>query len=340
MNKKVFIALGMVSALALTATTYAAQASTTTGNFTIALSNSYIGNSWRTQMVKSFAQAAESAKAHGEIANYEVVNANNTASQQISQINDMILKHVSAIVLDSASTTALNGVIAKAHAAGIPVISFDSVVTSSTAYDVNYDYVAMGQDEANYLVQRLHGKGNVLISRGIAGTSVDNDFYKGEMDVFNKHKGIKVVNQVYSNWTETTAQSVVAALLPSLPQIDGVATEGGDGYGIAQAFAAVGKKEPIIIMGNRGVELHWWAQQHKKNGDPTMSVSSSPTVGGASLWVALAVLQHLKVPQSVTMPGVKITQSTLKKWLSLGDNDVAGPTYNYTWVKQHLLTQK
>ncbi|GMA61106.1 substrate-binding domain-containing protein [Alicyclobacillus fastidiosus] len=202
------------------------------GKFTIALSNSYIGNSWRTQMVNSFTQAAQQAKTQGEIANFEVVNADNTASQQISQINDMILKGVSAIVIDSASTTALNGVIAKAHAAGIPVISFDSVVTSPDAYKVNYDYVGMGEDEAKYIVQRLNGKGNVLISRGVAGTSVDNGFYQGEMDVFKKYSGIRIVGQVYSNWTETTAQSAVASLLPSLPKVDAVATEGETGMAL------------------------------------------------------------------------------------------------------------
>jgi ribose transport system substrate-binding protein len=49
----------------------------------------------------------------------------------------------------------------------------------------------------------------------------------------------------------------VAGILPILPKIDGVATQGNDGFGTAQAFKAAGRPIPIIVLGNRYDELKW-----------------------------------------------------------------------------------
>ena len=57
----------------------------------------------------------------------------------------------------------------------------------------------MGLTEANYVAQRLHGKGNVLEIRGIAGTSVDNDIHAGIVQGFAKYPKIKVVARTGSS---------------------------------------------------------------------------------------------------------------------------------------------
>lgn len=68
----------------------------------IALSNSFIGNSWRKQMVSAFTDTATQAKKDGLISDFVVTNADNTVEQQISQINGLILKKVDAILVDAA----------------------------------------------------------------------------------------------------------------------------------------------------------------------------------------------------------------------------------------------
>ncbi len=304
----------------------------------IALSNSYIGNDWRTQMVNAFSAAARTAKQQGQISSFEVINSNNTASEQVSQLDTLILKHVSAIVIDAASSTALNGVIAKAHNAGIPVISFDNVVTSPYAYKINYNLFRWGSDAANYIVKRLHGSGNVVLVRGIAGTPVDQSIYKGWMSVLSKHPGIKVVGSVYGNWTEATAQSKVASLIPSLPHINAILAQGsGEGYGAIQAFKAAGRSTPLVFGGNSGYFLHWWAKQSKATHYTTKSESNTPGVGGAAFYVALSVVKGVHVPHSMTMPLLTITQKTLSQYSNIPLTDVASPKYTYTWVKSHLL---
>ena len=64
------------------------------GDYVIGLSNSFYGNTWRRQMVDSFTEAAEEAKAGGYISEYEIQNGDNTVNTQIAQINSFILSGV------------------------------------------------------------------------------------------------------------------------------------------------------------------------------------------------------------------------------------------------------
>ena len=66
--------------------------------------------------------------------------------------------------------------------------------------------------------------------------------------------------------------------MPTLPKIDGVLTQGGDGFGAAKALQEAGRPTPIIILGNRQEELAWWAEQ-KKTGYQTMSVDNPTKLG-------------------------------------------------------------
>jgi len=93
-------------------------------------------------------------------------------------------------------------------------------------------------------------------------------------------------------------------------------TQGGDGYGAAQAFAAAGRPIPLIIMGNRHDELTWWQEQKNANGYETMSVSIAPGVSTLAFWVAQMVLDGHKVPQDLTVPFLQIDQDTLEARLA------------------------
>src|SRR5262249_14995305 len=104
----------------------------------VALSNAYYGNTWRHHMVEAFDAAAKQAKSEGKIADYIVMNGDGSVAQQNSQIAELILKKVDVLLVDAASETAVNGVIEKACAAGVIVISFDSIANAPCNYQLNF----------------------------------------------------------------------------------------------------------------------------------------------------------------------------------------------------------
>lgn len=288
------------------------------GPYKIALSNSYIGNSWRTEMIQIAKSYTEQPDVKKDIKSFVVSSAGNDVSAQIAQINQMILSGVDAIVLDAASPTGLNSVIDQAVAAGILVVSFDNVVTTKKAVWVNENQYDMGKQWAEFVVKHMGDKGNVLMVRGVAGTFVDQERFKGGEDVFKKYPGIKTT-QIYGDWDNGTAQKATANAIASGTKFDGVWSEGGDS-GVVQAFLQAGMKMPPI-GGEAENGYRKFAEKHKF---PMLSIGQSPALGALGIKVAIAILQGEKVPQSISVPLPVVTNDTLKQgknyYPSLGDS--------------------
>jgi ribose transport system substrate-binding protein len=280
----------------------------------IAFSNNYAGNSWRQAMLKSYDIVTKKAVADKVVAAADVfTTADKEVPTQAAQIQNLILQGYNAIVINASSPDALNGAIKKACDAGIVVVSFDGIVTEPCAYRVVVDFKAMGEQEVEHLATWLPKGGNLLEIRGLGGTSIDVAIHEGIVAGVKKHPQFKIVSSVTGNWDQTTAQKAVATVLPSLPEIVGVVDQGGDGYGAAQAFAAAGRKQPIIIMGNRQDELQWWKEQKAKNGYTTWSASIAPGVSTLAFWVAQQVLDGRKnVPHDLLVPYLAFTQDNFE----------------------------
>lgn len=294
----------------------------------IAFSNSFAGNSFRQVMVKSWQEVTAKAIQDKIIAGATVVSANNNPTEQASQVQNMILEGYNAIAILAGSDTALNGVVKDACDAGITVVAFAGVVTEPCAYVVDYNWSSYGQQEVDYVAKKLGGKGNLLEIRGIAGDSVDKAISEGIHAAVAKYPDIKIVGTVYGQWTATTAQKEVATILPSLPQVDAVVDQGGDGFGAAQAFKAAGRPMPIIVMGNRQDELAWWLKEKDANGYSTFSISATPSVSQVAFWVAQQILAGKSVPKKIEVPLLRIDDSTAAAWLkATPEGGVANPLY-------------
>jgi ribose transport system substrate-binding protein len=286
-------------------------------SISVALSNYYTGNNWRKQMVASFEAQAEKGKAEGKISKYTVADSNGSVPQQISQIQSMILQGYDAIVIDASSPTALNGVIAKACAADITVVVFDSLATAECAYKVATNYVKYGELETEFMAEQLGGEGNLLIVRGIAGNTVDTDIYKGMKNVMAKYPGLEEVGHVFGQWTEAVAQQQVQQILPSLPKVDGILTEGNDGGGPLKVVQQANVDPiPVVIQGNTGQDLQEWKKVTDKDPDyKTFSISSFPSMSSVATWEAYMIENGKEVPKLTYVPLLTIPEKNRDAWL-------------------------
>jgi ribose transport system substrate-binding protein len=311
----------------------------------IGLANGYYGNTWRHQMVESFETAAKQAKAEGLIRGYMVLNGDGTVAQQNSQMAELILKHVDAIVINAVSESAVNGMIQRACHAGILVISFDSIASAPCAYQLSTNFVAFMKTETQQVMKLIGGKGNIIVVRGAVGSAPDHDMYEGQQLILKNYPDVKTVATVYGQVSASAAQSAIANVLPSLPHVDAVLGQGGgDDIGIVQAFQQFGgpyaDKMPVIGGGGGSNFISWWAQQKAKSGYQTISLSPTPGVGGAVLWLALAVLKGAKVPHAMIMPPAVVTQDNVDQYKDLPPGTIVSPVYTADWVQQNLVAKK
>jgi ribose transport system substrate-binding protein len=179
--------------------------------------------------------------------------------------------------------------------------------------------------------------------RGVKGSGPEIEMYDATMAVLKKSPGIKVVAEIYGQSTDSIAQTAVSNVLPSLPHIDAVMDQGAS-YGVSQAFQQYGGEYtdhmPIISGGGDNSNfINWWIAQRNKNGYGTISVGSTPGIGGAAFWLALHMAQGDKVPASITMPYARVTNENLDDYANMKPGEVISPTYSEDWVKKNVLNQ-
>ena len=325
----------LLAAAAFTVLAGASGAMAQSSDKTFALSNNYAGNSWRQAMIKSWEDGTKKAVEAGAAKSADAfTTGENSPTEQAAQVQNLILQGYNAIVLNAASPSAINGAVKEACDAGITVVSFDGVVSEPCAWRVAVDFKKMGVDQIDYLAKRYPDGGNLLEIRGLAGTSVDDQIHAGLVEGVKNHPNFKIVREVQGDWTQTVAQKSVASVLPSLPEIVGVVTQGGDGFGAAQAFEAAGKKLPTIIMGNREDELRWWKAQKDKNGYETFSQSIAPGVSTLGFWVAEQILAGKEVPKDLVVPTLRIDQDNLEAGL---EKTPAGGVTNQEYTQEQAI---
>jgi ribose transport system substrate-binding protein len=237
-----FAAALLGGVFAVAAGAFAPPAHAAGKTYTIYLSNNFIGNDWRQQMLRSANVSVKKGPLAGRV-DLHVENVETTTQAQINSLNNIIRARPDAILVDAASPTALNPTLEKACAAGIVVISFDQVVTADCAYKVESNWDTMTHDLATWMVAAIGGKGKVLVDRGLAGAGISEKLQGGFEKVLKANPGIEIVGYYNGNYGLGPEQTGVASLLAANPQVDGILTQ-GYGTGAMKALQDAGR--PIV----------------------------------------------------------------------------------------------
>ncbi len=295
----------IAGAAALSARPAAAQGK----KFKVALSNSYIGNKWRIEMENVFKAALLMEPFKSEIEG-SVFNADNDVSKQSQQLSNIIAQRPDAIIINAASPTGLNGIVNQGAARGILMIAFDNTVTTDKCLKVNTDQREMGTAWAEFLVQKMGGKGNVIMITGVAGTEVDLERNKGAEDVFAKHPDIKIVNRYTGMWDSSTAERNTASILPSLPPIDGIWCQGGTD-GVIKAFLGANRKVPPVA-GEAENGFRKFMTGYNGTKVDGLSIGQPPYLSVVSLELARRILQNKYPRKDLHVPLAPLTSDQVK----------------------------
>lgn len=301
-----FAAVALATA-AVVPLTFSGASSAAAKRWVIGVSNGYYGNTARAELeaeIKAYA-ALPSVKRY--VKKVIINNAGTSVAAQVSAVDAMIAEHVNAILLDGQSVTAFNSAIEAAHRAGIPVVAYNTIVSSPVAYHVQTVGEKFGAVMMSGLLKLLHHKGNIVLLRGIAGNAVDAAEARGFNAVLKKYPHVHVLATVYPKWDTALAQTDMASLLSRYSNIDGVFTEGGMEQGVVRAYVAAHRKFVPVS----GTDENGFACQLKKyasRGLQGVQVGTAIYAGAVALHVALRLLSGHKEPHFI--PG------TWKVWFT------------------------
>jgi ribose transport system substrate-binding protein len=293
-----------------TTTTAAAGGGETTAapaeTFTIGVSNTLVGNSWREQMVCAI--KAE-ARASGVVDQVVLDNRNMDTTEQIAGIQGLISQGVDAIIVNPSDRSALDPVLEEAIAQGIVVVSIDAPVTAQDAYIVTNDQVAYAEIGARWLFDAIGGEGNVWYVRGIDGHPADDDRHVGWEAALADYPNIEVT-ETFTGWDPSVAAQQALDFFGTT-EFDGIWTS-GLAYTVVPQFETAGVPfVPVVGADNNAFvgQLLAFADA----GLTGVSVTNPPAIGGVGTSIAIEALKGMGPEQeTILTPEAMGDQATLE----------------------------
>ncbi|MGH2316745.1 ribose ABC transporter substrate-binding protein RbsB [Planococcus sp. SE5232] len=211
------------------------------GDYTIGFSISTLNNPF-------FVTLNEGAEAKAEElgATLTVVDAQDNASKQASDVEDLIQQEVDLIMINPVDSEAVAAAVESANAANIPVITVDrSAAGGEVVSHIASDNIAGGEMAGEHLVSIVGEGAQVAELEGVSGSSAARERGEG----FNNVAGdsLEVVAKQTANFNRSEGLSVMENILQANPDITGVFAHNDEmALGALEAIEASGKDIAVV----------------------------------------------------------------------------------------------
>ncbi|SRR5579885_284325 len=263
--------------------------------FVIGMSQCNLGEPWRVQMNADIAAAA--AK-HPDL---KVIfkDAQNDTLQQRAQVEELVSAGVNLIIISPKEAAPLTEPVAHAMKAGIPVIVLDRKLlgTNYTCF-IGADNKKIGKAAGQWIVQALHGKGNVVELMGLQTSTPGQDRHTGFLEGI-AGSDIHVIFRADMQWLEPIARQEMESALARFDKIDCVYAHNDDGaHGAYLAAKAAGREKQMLFVGIDALPQEGIAYVKQGILDATFQY---PTGGAEAIDVAEKILHGQVVPREITL---------------------------------------
>ena len=182
--------------------------------------------------------------------NYAPASADNVA-EQTAMLEDIATKGVDCAILAPANSAAVQAPVAELVSKGIPVV-YDNTRGAGDDYlsFIGVDSVQAGTIIAQTVAKLMGEEGKLLILEGVPGQQTSDDRVAGIKAELDKNFPNIEYKSVVANWMFDQGQKAAEDTLQSWPDLKGIVGVGGNSAeGAAEAVAAAGKTDQVIIGG-------------------------------------------------------------------------------------------
>ena len=232
--------------------------------------------------------------------------------EQMSQVEDVIIKKPNAIVFVPVDYKALVPGVEKMNAANIPVVNFiDRIAGGQTVSFIGADDYSIAITSARHLLKAMNGTGNVVIIEGVKGSLTNVDRMRGFNDALKEFSNVKLLASQPGNYQRLQALQVMENLMQSFPKIDGVlAANDAMAVGAIEALEGANRKAHIIgINGTKEAVDLIKAGKMLASGDYNGFVQ-----GCLAMTVAVRHLRGQPVPKEVLLRPVVVDKTNYQPY--------------------------
>lgn len=251
-----------------------------------------------------FVSLSEGAKEKAEEEGVEliVVDAGDESAKQASDIEDLISKNISVLIVNPVDSDAVAPAVKDAVAKGIKVISVDRVVNGvDVDCSIASDNVAGAEAVTEYLVSLIGEGAKVAEIEGVSGASATIDRGAGFHNIADDQ--LDVVSSQTANFNRSEGMTVMENMLQADPNIKAVFAH-NDEMALG-AVEAIGSRDIIVV----GFDATDDAQTAIKEGKMAATVAQKPDLMGATaVETALKILKGETVEKEIPVDVELITE--------------------------------
>jgi ribose transport system substrate-binding protein len=241
-----------------------------TGSGSIGLAVSTLNNPFFVTLSEGAKEAA--AEKDAELI---VVDAGDDAAKQTNDIEDLISKNISVLIVNPVDSDAVAPAVKDAVAKGIKVVSVDRVVNGvDVDCAIASDNVAGAEAATEYLVGLIGEDAKVAELQGVSGASATIDRGEGFHNVADEK--LDVVSSQTANFNRSEGMTVMENMLQANSDIQGVFAH-NDEMALG-AVEAIGNKDILVV----GFDATDDAMAAVAEGRMAATVAQKPDLMGAT----------------------------------------------------------
>lgn len=282
-----------------TASEEPADAGEIVGNGSIGLSVSTQNNPFFVTLVEGAQEAADAAGV-----SLTVVDAGDDVTKQVSDIEDLISKDISVLIVNPVDSDAVTGAIEAAVAKGVKVISVDRAVNGvEIDCQIASDNVAGAELATQYIVDTLGEGVKVAELVGTSGASAAIDRGTGFHNIADAK--LEVVASQTANFDRTEGMSVMENMLQANGDIQAVFAANDEmALGAVEAISGAGKN--ILVVGFDATDD---AIEAIKAGRMGATIAQQPKlIGSTAIENALKLINGESIPKTIPVEVTLITK--------------------------------
>jgi ribose transport system substrate-binding protein len=235
-----------------------------------------------------------------------VVDAQNDAAKQISDVEDLIQQGVDVLLINPTDSAAISTAVQSANSLGIPVVTLDrSAEKGDVATLVSSDNEKGGEMAGEFLVEQLGEGAKIAELEGVPGASATRERGKGFHNIADEK--LDVVAKQTANFDRTEGLNTMENLLQGNPDIEAVFAHNDEmALGALQAIQSSGKD--ILVVGFDGNED---AINSIPDGKLSATVAQQPEeIGSLAVQAGVDVLKGNEVDETIPVPLKLVTEET------------------------------
>lgn len=244
-----------------------------------------------------FVSLSEGAKAEAEKQGVKlvVVDAGDDAAKQTNDIEDLISRNVSVLIVNPVDSDAVAPAVQNAVSKGIKVISVDRVVNGvEVDCQIASDNAAGAKMATDYLVELIGEGAKAAELEGVPGASATIDRGAGFHEAADT--ALDVVASQTANFNRAEGMNVMENILQSCPEVKGVFAHNDEmALGAVEAVLASGKDIKIV-----GFDATDDAVAAVKSGKMAATVAQKPELmGETAVQTAMKLINGETVEKSL-----------------------------------------